>query len=240
MSASWSLPQSRPQSKGATSKEGYSDGRRLSGAGLNARSGYSMPGASLSRVGADVLKADAKRPNLLTPSMLLAKTHGANFGGGRSQPPQRGTTASSLWSIPSSVDASERSGIANTSALQPRGGSRSAAPGNRFYMTAPGKMQIGASDVEEATGVRLGNDQLEALRKRYQGGYARFGGDGGRFGESIGADDLRQEVFGSIVLRPGQWPKLGGGSTTASRQVRSPSASSMTSPPASMHGRQGR
>lgn len=238
MSASWS----RPQSNTSATREGRSDGRRLSGAGLNAlsgtglntRSGYSMPGASLSRCGADVLKSDARRPNLLSPSMLLAKTHGANFSSGKR--PQRGTTASSLWSIPSSVEASERSGTANTSSPQPgrdRRGS-SATPTNRLYMTAPGKMQIGAGDVEQATGVRLSGDQLEALRKRYQGGYARLGAEP-RFGESINNDDLRQEVFGSIVLRPGQWPKLGGSTAASSRQVRSPSLPS----PASMHGRSG-
>lgn len=108
-------------------------------------------------------------------------------------------------------------------------------------MTAPGKMQIGAGDVEEATGVRLSGDQLEALRKRYQGGYARFGAEN-RFGESINNDDLRQEVFGSIVLRPGQWPKLGG-AMPASRQVRSPSVASdvrpLPSSATSMQGRQG-
>eukprot|EP00427_Karlodinium_veneficum_P037963 CAMPEP_0169280788 /NCGR_PEP_ID=MMETSP1016-20121227/55824_1 /TAXON_ID=342587 /ORGANISM="Karlodinium micrum, Strain CCMP2283" /LENGTH=123 /DNA_ID=CAMNT_0009369197 /DNA_START=190 /DNA_END=558 /DNA_ORIENTATION=- len=95
-------------------------------------------------------------------------------------------------------------------------------------MTAPGKMQIGAGDVEQATGVRLSGDQLEALRKRYQGGYARLGAEP-RFGESINNDDLRQEVFGSIVLRPGQWPKLGGSTAASSRQVRSPSLPSTAS-----------
>merc|ERR1719401_577115 len=130
------------------------------------------------------------------------------------------------------MEASERCGTGNKSiSPHPRSNSHSGPPGNRFYMTAPAATRIGAGDVEEATGVRLSKDQLEALRKRYQGGYARLGGEN-RFGETISNDDLRQEVFGSIVLRPGQWPKLGG-STAASRQVRTPSTTSEVRPTAS-------
>jgi len=156
--------------------------------------------SSLSRRGADLLKPEA-RPHLLGSDMqgLMARTHGGNF----SSPNRRPLTGTSLWSNAAS-EASDMQGF-----KAPQGASRAsgsaANKGNRFYMTAPaGRIEFSA--VEEATGVRLSKDQLQALRKRYQGGHGRFG-EGGGFGEAPSADGLRQEVFGSMVLRPGQWPK---------------------------------
>jgi len=81
----------------------------------------------------------------------------------------------------------------------------SSAAGNlserRFYATAPAG-RIGSAAVEEATGVRLSDGQLSVLRRRYQGGNGGFSG-----ADHPSSADLRREVFGSLVLRPGQWPK---------------------------------
>jgi len=87
-------------------------------------------------------------------------------------------------------------------------------------MTAPAS-RIEVSSVEDATGVRLSKDQLQALRKRYQGGYARSGEGGRAFGDGPTSDDLRQEVFGSLVLRPGQWPKF---NSSAASECDAPAA----------------
>lgn len=79
-----------------------------------------------------------------------------------------------------------------------------ASSARRFYATAPAP-RLSSDTVEEATGVRLSNSQLSALKRRYQGGRATFGG-----GDLPNNNDIRREVFGSLVLQPGQWPKLGG------------------------------
>lgn len=233
-------------SGGGRGTGGNARGRGYSGPGGAAASPGSMEPSSLSRRGADFLKPlDSGRPQFISPTdmNLLARTHGGNFssaaaGGGRRP---RSNGAASMWSMPSSMGDSQSTGFNKPD----RGASCSTPPGNdkRFYMTAPARQQICSSSVEEATGVRLSKDQLQALRKRYQGGHSRLGESGG-FGEKPSGDALRNEVFGSIVLKPGQWPKLGGSSVADSEMApRQGNAQRMgggsTSLPAAPNARQG-
>jgi len=93
------------------------------------------------------------------------------------------------------------------------GGGGSSHHQRRFYATAP-QFRIESTDVEKATGVRLSDDQLSALRRRYQGGHTAAGAfgalalrDSGGEGSPT-SDEIRQEVFGGMVLKPGQWPRF--------------------------------
>lgn len=149
-----------------------------------------------SRGSADLLRPEAVRKSLLSPDVLMACTHGGAFS--RSRP-----SSTSAWSSKHSGHPSPFKGWEGRSHGAP---STCSTPDKRFYATAPAAQRIEAHDVEEATGVRLSRDQLQALRRRYQGGHSRFAG-GSFGGEGPTAETLRQEVFGSIVLRPGQWPK---------------------------------
>lgn len=147
------------------------------------------------------MKPDGGRPKMMSPDMLLARTHGCNFGNAGASG-RRPKSSASIWSSPSAAESSQGPRPAAAHKVD-------SVPANRrFYMTAPAA-RIEVSDVQDATGVRLSQDQLQALRKRYQGGHARSGEAHSAFGGGPTTDDLRQEVFGSLVLRPGQWPKLG-------------------------------
>jgi len=141
------------------------------------------------------------RPDMLRPEVLMARTHAGDLGWSRPHT-DADSTAEEGWS------ACGPSSASSATARGPGGGGGRApeprAPG-RFSQTAP-PPRLAFAEVEEATGVRLSKDQLQALRRRCcQGGYGRFAG--GLGGESLNGEQLRQEVFGSIVLRPGQWPK---------------------------------
>eukprot|EP00931_Biecheleriopsis_adriatica_P106429 TRINITY_DN80890_c0_g1_i1.p1 TRINITY_DN80890_c0_g1~~TRINITY_DN80890_c0_g1_i1.p1 ORF type:complete len:236 (+),score=37.95 TRINITY_DN80890_c0_g1_i1:45-710(+) len=128
------------------------------------------------RSGKDALRSSTPMGK---PEALLARTVA---GGVLKRPTSTLSSQSSAW-------GSLEDGFGK------RGGNAGAG---RFYSTAPAP-RLGASMVEEATGIRLSDDQLHALRKRYQGA---------GWGESPSSDSLRQEVFSSMVLRPGQWPKI--------------------------------
>jgi len=122
----------------------------------------------------------------LQPNVLLARTHGGNVFGG-----SRPVTGASSCGMSSRHNGSEG------------GGRGSAGGGGKFSSTAPATL-LPASVVEEATGVRLCDDQLRAVRGRYQSGSSGLAmGIAGRAPNQM---DLRQEVFSSIVLRPGQFP----------------------------------
>eukprot|EP00929_Paragymnodinium_shiwhaense_P102338 TRINITY_DN65556_c0_g1_i2.p1 TRINITY_DN65556_c0_g1~~TRINITY_DN65556_c0_g1_i2.p1 ORF type:complete len:281 (-),score=36.51 TRINITY_DN65556_c0_g1_i2:94-936(-) len=127
---------------------------------------------------------------LARPDLLLARTHGGGLFGARGRPPTSGSgrsTSSRVDGLPPSTPAA----------------------GARLFATAPAAPRIPASAVEEATGVRLSSEQLSALRSRYQGGLSlTHSGGAAAFGGEPSSSELRHEVFGSIVLRPGQWPKL--------------------------------
>jgi len=125
--------------------------------------------------------------NNLRPEMLLARTHGGFSA--------RSSSASTLYAEPLRGGGDVRRGRGVASDAGSAAGSH-----GRFYATAPAG-RIGAAEVQEATGVRLSDTQLSVLRRRYQGGGGAFGGD------APSSADLRQAVFGSIVLRPGQFAR---------------------------------
>mmetsp|Transcript_89488 Transcript_89488/g.227615 ORF Transcript_89488/g.227615 Transcript_89488/m.227615 type:complete len:177 (-) Transcript_89488:93-623(-) len=111
--------------------------------------------------------------NHLRPEMLLARTHGGVFFA-------RSSSASTLYAEPLRGGGDRDGGVASDA------GSAAGSHG-RFYATAPAG-RIGAAEVQEATGVRLSDTQLSVLRRG-------FGGD------TPSSADLRQAVFGSMVLR---------------------------------------
>jgi len=128
--------------------------------------------------------------------MNFARTHGTAFQA------VAGMSARSTSSAASSRTHASECGVA------------------RFYATAPAP-RLEISGVQEATGVRLSDDQLSILRTRFKGNEGGFGSAG-----PTGAD-LRQEIFGKMVLQPGQWPRArdtatplerGGDHSTPARQ----------------------
>lgn len=131
----------------------------------------------------------------LRADVLMARTHMGGF-------PAVGAATSSVsprWNDKAEPGARGVFGgvsSASSAVSAPLGRGRKA-----FYATAPAP-RLGATDVEDITGVRLTDTQLQALRSRFQG-------DG-----RDRADQLRNEVFGSMVLRPGQWPKATGGDSS--------------------------
>ncbi|CAK0903394.1 unnamed protein product [Prorocentrum cordatum] len=150
----------------------------------------------------------------LPADVLLARTHMGGFPAVSAASSAR----SSWWNEKAEPGAHGGCGGVSSAVSAPLGGGRKA-----FYATAPAP-RLGATDVEQITGVRLSDTQLQALRLRFQG-------DG-----RDRADQLRSEVFGSMVLRPGQWPKVTGGdgsrasSRTGQRTGQSMAPSSL--PPA--------
>mmetsp|Transcript_33337 Transcript_33337/g.61117 ORF Transcript_33337/g.61117 Transcript_33337/m.61117 type:complete len:213 (-) Transcript_33337:90-728(-) len=117
------------------------------------------------------------------------------YGGNTSWPSGRGAGTTSRSQSRSGSDVW---GGSNTS-KQRRGGGQK----DMFSATAPPAISLSSKMVEEATGVRLQDAQLEALRQRYRGSSVPFGAASD---QQVNPDDLRQKVFGSIVLQPGQWP----------------------------------
>uniref|UniRef100_A0A7S0FWX3 Uncharacterized protein n=1 Tax=Pyrodinium bahamense TaxID=73915 RepID=A0A7S0FWX3_9DINO len=167
----------------------------------------STPAASLGRclqqLGATCMqpaqsRGGAQRDSAATagrPDLLLVRTHAGGFS---SRSP--GATSSAR---------SSANGVAASASTSSR--RRSDTLEHRHFATAPAAPQIPASVVEEATGVRLSDTQLQVLRRRYQDRALGSGISGG--GRSGGAclepssGELRREVFSSVVLRPGQFPK---------------------------------
>lgn len=120
--------------------------------------------------------------------VLMARTHGGSMSSSRS-------TATTLQCPTPSAPSRSRFGDRSSSlTVDPR-----------LNQTAPAR-PIAASAVEEATGVRLSDSQLQVLRMRYQGGCGIMASCS--FGDGPTSSDLRREVFGGIVLKPGQWPRV--------------------------------
>jgi len=132
---------------------------------------------------------NARVPKNLRPEMLLARTHAGGFSA-------RSSSASTLFAEPLRGGGDLRRAGGGASDAGSAAGSN-----GRFYATAPAG-RIGIAEVQEATGVGLSDAQLSALRGRYKGA-----GGGAFGGENPSAAELRQAVFGSLVLRPGQWPR---------------------------------
>lgn len=153
-----------------------------------------------------VPQLESAPPSRQRPASILAQTHAGGGGFG------------ARLATPGSV-----SGEKQWAGQQPGKGAA------RFYATAPAP-RISSSTVEEATGVRLNDDQLEALKNRYQGRASGWLGGNGNPGE-VNTDLLRQEVFSSIVLKPGQWPRF---SCPPISEVSTPRSQSNTS---RAHGR---
>mmetsp|Transcript_33242 Transcript_33242/g.75738 ORF Transcript_33242/g.75738 Transcript_33242/m.75738 type:complete len:220 (+) Transcript_33242:100-759(+) len=150
-------------------------------------------GRALQQLGAD-------RMNKLQGDLFL-RTYGGNpswsSGRGAGAPSRSQSRSSSILGAPNS----EVFGGGSASNLRRGGG----GPQDVFSATAPPAITLSSKMVEEATGVRLQEAQLEALRGRYKGGSSiPFGA---AHDQQVSPDDLRQKVFGSIVLQPGQWPR---------------------------------
>mmetsp|Transcript_24752 Transcript_24752/g.57502 ORF Transcript_24752/g.57502 Transcript_24752/m.57502 type:complete len:227 (-) Transcript_24752:141-821(-) len=159
---------------------------------------------SLPRGGASLRQTSEPQRNLLRPDLLLARTH----AGGMS------TRSSSSRAVVSSRSTA-CSSAASVVTIRPDTSFRpDASPTNRrLFATAPAAPQLAVTSVEEATGVRLSDRQLQALQQRCHDGHS------GSFGADPRAGTLRREVFSSLVLRPGQFPRLGPDSSSGEAEA---------------------